>query len=462
MRPPYPHYRDSGVEWLGDVPEHWRDTFVKYCYDIQLGKMLQPEPFGSHEFETPYLKALNVQWHHINIEEPPTMWASDDDLERFGVSQGDLLVCEGGEGGRAAMLDKTLDGWIIQNALHRVRAKSHSENRFLMYWLTALAASGWLEAINNRATIAHFTKEKFGALPLLLPPLSEQRAIAEFLGRETGEIDRLVAKKRLLIERLGEYRTALTTRTVTRGLPPDVASAAGFDPSPRLKSSGVEWLGDVPEDWEVGETQLWFDIVNGGTPASGVAEYWDGDTVWITPDDLGRNSGNWINESRRTITNKGVQNSSAQTNPVGSIILSTRAPIGHIAITAVPAATNQGCRTLVPHPKTDSCFSYYALLSSRPVIQSLGKGSTFTELASTELGSHPIPHPPLDEQRAIAEFLDRETGKIDKLCSRVEIAIERLLEYRAALITAAVTGKIDVRDSVETAARVPGVRGRGV
>ena len=212
---PSPRLKSSGVEWLGDVPEHWRDTFVEYCYDIQLGKMLQPEPFGSHEFETPYLKALNVQWHHINIEEPPTMWASDDDLERFGVRQGDLLVCEGGEGGRAAMLDKTLDGWIIQNALHRVRAKSHSENRFLMYWLTALAASGWLEAINNRATIAHFTKEKFGALPLLLPPLDEQRAIAEFLDRETERIDKLCSRVEIAVERLLEYRAALITAAVT-------------------------------------------------------------------------------------------------------------------------------------------------------------------------------------------------------------------------------------------------------
>lgn len=223
-------------------------------------------------------------------------------------------------------------------------------------------------------------------------------------------------------------------------------------PYPAYRPSGVDWLGEVPEHWQSGPLQRWFAIVNGGTPASSEETYWDGDSVWLTPDDLGQNEGARIHAGRRSITEEGVLNSSARVTPAGSIVLSTRAPIGHLAITEVPSATNQGCRTLVPSNDADSCFAYYALLASRSVLQSLGKGSTFMELTPTDLGGHALPLPPLDEQRAIAAFLDRETERIDALVAKKRQLIERLQEYRTALITRTVT-----RGLPPDAARAAGV-----
>ena len=210
-------------------------------------------------------------------------------------------------------------------------------------------------------------------------------------------------------------------------------------PYARYRDSGVEWLGDVPEHWEVAQLRRRFAVVNGGTPATGIDDYWDGETVWLTPDDLGGNAGCWISEGRRRITKDGVRNSSARVSPVGSVVLSTRAPIGHLAIAAVPAATNQGCRTLVPDLRTDSCFAYYTLFACRSVLQSLGKGSTFMELTPADLAAFAIPMPPPDEQRAIAAFLDRETERVDALVAKKRLLIERLREYRTALITRTVT-----------------------
>ena len=210
-------------------------------------------------------------------------------------------------------------------------------------------------------------------------------------------------------------------------------------PHPRYRSSGVEWLGDVPEHWQEGMLRRWFTIVNGGTPASTEESYWDGETVWLTPDDLGQNEGAWINSGRRTITDEGVHNSSARVSPAGSLVLSTRAPIGHLAITTVPAATNQGCRTLISDRHADSIFGYYMLLASRSVLQSLGKGSTFMELTPIDLGGLQIALPPLSEQRTIAEYLDRETERIDALVAKMRLLIERLKEHRTALITRIVT-----------------------
>ncbi len=161
--------------------------------------------------------------------------------------------------------------------------------------------------------------------------------------------------------------------------------------------------------------------------------------MWLTPDDLGQNTCKSIAASRRSITDHGVRNSSARVCPPGSVVLSTRAPIGHLAITTVPAATNQGCRTLIPNNNVESDFVYYSLLASRPELVMLGKGSTFMELTPSDLGRHHLPIPPLDEQRTIAAYLDSETARIDQLISKQELLIERLGEYRTALITQTVT-----------------------
>ncbi len=139
------------------------------------------------------------------------------------------------------------------------------------------------------------------------------------------------------------------------------------------------------------------EIVNGGTPASTDEACWDGETAWLTPDDLGRNPHKLVGAGRRSLTEYGLANSSATLCPAGSVVISTRAPIGHLAVSTVPAATNQGCRTLVPTEAINCDFAYYSLLASRQVLEALGKGSTFMELTPTDLGSHRIPLPPPSE-----------------------------------------------------------------
>ena len=224
----------------------------------------------------------------------------------------------------------------------------------------------------------------------------------------------------------------------------DPAEVRAWKRYPEYKDSGVEWLGEVPAGWEIQKLKRQFRIVNGGTPASSEATYWDGDITWFTPEDLGRNETKRITSSGRQITREGLQNCSAQMVPCGSIILSTRAPIGHIAVTDVEACTNQGCRSLVPlGTGIATNFSYYVLFASKMILQAKGKGTTFTELSTGDLGSHVVPSLPLPEQHAIATFLDRETARIDALIERKQRFIELLEEKRQALITQAVTKGLD-------------------
>lgn len=208
---------------------------------------------------------------------------------------------------------------------------------------------------------------------------------------------------------------------------------------PLYKPSGVEWLGDVPEHWDTRALRYGFRVVNGGTPASSEEAYWDGEIHWFTPEDLGKNEGRLIAASRRQLTNDGLNNCGARVVDRGSVLVSTRAPIGHVAVTGVDSCCNQGCRFLVPEGPITADFCYYALLASKEVMQSAGKGTTFLELSAGALASHVIPVPSIGEQRDIAAFLDRETARIDMLVAKKRELIERLKEKRTALISRTVT-----------------------
>ncbi|MBM4470620.1 restriction endonuclease subunit S [Rhodococcus hoagii] len=206
--------------------------------------------------------------------------------------------------------------------------------------------------------------------------------------------------------------------------------------------SGVDRLGLLPRTWQAVSLQRLFRIVGGATPKSDVAAFWDGDITWVTPADLGKTNSLSVYESGRTITSAGIDACAAEQLPAGSIVLSVRAPIGTVGIAEVPMATNQGCKGLVGE-SIDSKFVAYQLSVSQSALEAVGRGTTFTELSATDLGAFKVAVPPIQEQTAVAGFLDRETAKIDALIAKQEQLIATLREDRAATITQAVTKGLD-------------------
>jgi type I restriction enzyme S subunit len=180
-------------------------------------------------------------------------------------------------------------------------------------------------------------------------------------------------------------------------------------------------------------------IKNGTTPASGEAEYWDGDVKWATPEDLGKLTTDRITETKRMVTEKAVEESNLSVLPVGAVIISTRAPIGHMAINDVPMAFNQGCRGIIPGEHVHGPFLYYLLKSRAPELNAMANGTTFVELSRDELAAVPVEFPPLESQRRIARFLDEKTARIDGLIKKKRAVLDRLAEKRQTLITRAVT-----------------------
>ena len=236
---PYPKYKPSGVEWLGQTPEHWRVAALRHRYSQCLGKMLDSKRItGRHSL--PYLRNVDVQWDRINIENLPVMDIAPDEYERYTLRRGDLLICEGGEMGRSALWSGELSRCGFQKALHRLRPRNAGQDvpRFMHYALRA-AVKGNAFDDGHLSTIAHLTGEKLRTHRFPFPPVAEQESLVTFLDGELKQIDRSVSRVRRQIELLQEYRTRLIADVVVGKL--DVREAA--TELPDVDSVGVEYDG---------------------------------------------------------------------------------------------------------------------------------------------------------------------------------------------------------------------------
>ena len=436
---PYNEYRDSGVGWLDEIPRHWDVAPVWARYEVALGKMLDARRLTG-EWSGRYLRNVDVQWDAVSIEDLPVMDFTPSERERYLLRPGDLLVCEGGEVGRTAVWSGELDECFYQKAIHRLRPHSSEEvPRFFFFLMYALARQGVFTAGGNPNTIDHLTAVQLRHHRVPFPPATEQASIAAFLDRETAKIDALVTKKERLIELLQEKRTALITRAVTRGL----------DPGVPMKDSGVEWLGEVPKHWGVKRTKFAATLRSGHTPSRQKPEYWQDCTIpWFGLADVWQIRDGHVEEVHQTtekISEVGLANSAATLLPEGTVILSRTASVGFSAILGVDMATTQDFVNWICGPHLQPSYLLYVFRAMKPELRRLTMGSTHQTIYMPDVGGFSTPVPPLAEQDQIITFIRKETTAIDVLFTKVTEAIGHLNELRTALISAAVTGKIDVR-----------------
>lgn len=436
----YPAYRTSQIEWVQKVPADWEECSAKSNFLMQLGKMLQNDLSGLEDIEITYLKALHVNWNRVTTEDLPKMWASPSDLEQYAVSNGDLLVCEGGEVGRAAIIRGLEEPAIIQNALHRVRDTERGDVHYFAYLLKHIADAGWFAILCNKATIAHLTGDKLGASYMPVPTIPEQQQIAAFLDWKTGQIDALVARKKELLEKLKEKRIAVITQAVTQGL----------NPAAPMRDSGIPWLGQVPQHWKVLKMSWVCTSIRDGTHnpperAAGVHRL-----LSVRNVQGGRFA---LLDDDRTMTPEDfAELQRSYTVGEGDIVLAiVGATTGKSAIVGkLENVTVQRSLAILRPDRSaiSSSFLHYVIQS--PVVQTeialtVFKYSAQPGIYLDDVGRLPVVRPPLTEQAAIVASLDTETAKLEALAEKVQSAIDRLTEYRTALITAATTGKIDVR-----------------
>jgi len=206
--------KDSGVEWLGEIPEHWEVKKLKYVGEIVLGKMLTSSDKGNYH-KKKYLRAANLEWLNVNIENVKEMWFSIDELKRLKLIENDLLVSEGGEVGRACIWKNELDDCYIQNSVHKITFNNNHNSYYYLYQFYILGQKGVFESIVNRISIAHLTGEKIKIIDFITPSEQEQTEIVKFIETETNRINTKITKTEKLIELLREYKTALISEVVT-------------------------------------------------------------------------------------------------------------------------------------------------------------------------------------------------------------------------------------------------------
>jgi type I restriction enzyme S subunit len=447
---PYRKYRDSGVAWLGEVPEHWEVKRLKTSAQYRVSNVDKvPSENELLVRLCNYTDVYNNEFIQLQLELMETT-ATPAEIEKFGLRKGDIVITKDSEDWR----DIAVPALVIENSpelvcgyhLAIVRPKpKYFDSFFLFRAFQSCAVNQQFQLASTGVTRYGLPKRAIGEALFPIPPVEEQDHIASFLGRKTERIDILVAKKRTSIEKLKEKRTALISRTVTRGLPPEAALAAGLDPHPKLKPSGVEWLGDVPEHWDAKAIKWETQVQRGASPRPiDDPIYFDdeGEYAWVRISDV-TSAGMYLRSTTQRLSDLG-SSLSVKLNP-GEIFLSIAGSVGKPCITAMKCCIHDGF-VYFPKWKGDKRFLFY-LFECGESYKGLGKLGTQLNLNTDTVGSIIAGFPPTNEQNFICDFLEQETTKIDQLVARIETAIEKLQEYRTALITAAVTGKIDVRES---------------
>lgn len=212
---PNAEMKDSGVEWIGEIPKGWEVSAVKRHYSITLGKMLESVPQSNDATLENYMCASNVKWGGIDTTTNRQMWFSPVEKEEYLLKEGDLLVMEGGSAGTSAIYRGEYAPCYMQNSVNRCRSKDGSLTHFLYYWMFLVYHSGHVESACNRATIMHLTKEKLGRLPFVYAPEEEQASIVSYLDRKCSLIDGVIAEKEELIRELENYKRSLIFEAVT-------------------------------------------------------------------------------------------------------------------------------------------------------------------------------------------------------------------------------------------------------
>lgn len=425
--PEYPDYAYGAYSFGDRHPKHWKTFALKRIFHLVTKKE------GQAHFR---MGLENVEsWSGAFVE-------SETVYEGEGISfeKGDILF-----GKLRPYLAKVYlspkNGEAVGD-FYVFRPRHKCSGRFLQYSLLNRACIDLINSTTFGAKMPRASWDSFSDIVFVLPQAHEQHAIAAFLDRETSKIDELIAEQEKLIELLKEKRQAVISHSVTKGL----------DPNVKMKDSGVEWIGDVPESWTTIKLTYVTKLESGHTPSRSKPEYWvDCDTPWFTLADVSKiRSGNirYVFETSELVSKFGLENSSARLLPKGSVFLSRTASVGYPGIMGVDMATSQDFAVWICGPRLINEFLHYCLLAMKGEFSRLMMGSTHKTIYMPDIEAFRIPLPPVETQSVLVSYLDATLAQYSSVSEAAVNLIELLKERRSAMISAAVTGKIDVRSLV--------------
>jgi len=400
---------------------------LKFHYEIVLGKMLQPKAKTPVDRELPYLRAANILDGRIDADDLKTMWFAPSEIAKYDVKPGDLFILEGGDVGRGAIWDSAIANVGFQNSVHRIRPLPGNSNRFALYWFNHLKSVGYFDLISSKATLAHFTGEKAKETPFPEVDLPTQKRIAEFLDRETARINQLIENRKAFLDLISEKRTALTIQAMDGTI-----LGAGHD--------GEEgWFGHLPRDWPVWRAKFLFregqecsatgeeelltvSHITGVTPRS------DKDVNMFLADTM---------EGYKLVSR-------------GDVVVNTMwAWMGAMGVSPVSGLISPSYGVYTPTVDAFEPNYLDLILRSLPFIAEVNRRSK--GVWSSRLRLYPdafldirLPVPAIEVQQESLNALQTMIHREEQLADLSRQSLDCLREFRSALITAAVTGHIDV------------------
>lgn len=426
--------KNSGIETL--LPPEWKTVRLKHVGRIRYGLGQPPREMDGG---IPFLRATNID--RGRIVRKGLVYVDPEEVpmgrEAF-LRAGEILVVRSGAyTGDSAIVPAEYDGAVA--GYDMVFSTTDADPRYVAYCLLSSAVlTDQIDLARLRAAQPHLNAEDLGACLVSLPPREEQSRLVRLLDSKTADLDEVIETKQRMRDLLREKRQALAMRLVTRGL----------DFYIPLKDSGLSWLGKIPQHWELKPLGYSVDVVGGATPSKENPAFWDGGVPWMSPKDMKPNE---LTDSEDHITKEALAETSLTLiNPPAVLMVIRGMILIHtvpIALTKVAVTINQDLKALLPKPHYSARYLAHLLRAANPallaLIEQAGHGTRCLRTESwTKLR---LPVPPLSEQHAISDLLDDESRDIESAVSKLDEQMAKLHEYRQALITAAVTGKLDVR-----------------
>lgn len=418
--------KDSGIDWIGKIPDEW---------EIEKGKRIFAQ--RNERGNTINLELLSPTQKYGVI--PQTLYEELTTYSAVKLKEGtDLSQLKTVHKGDYCISLRSFQGGFEYSKYEGVVSPAYQifyaiKNIDECYYKYLFKDQTFIAKMNSFTMSLRDGKNisfsDFGNTYIPFPPLSEQTKIAGFLDKKCSEIDSIIEESKNSIEEYKAWKQSVIFEAVT-----------GKNLSCKKKNSGIEWLGEIPETWEVRALKTIFRIFSGTTPKSDRTEYWDGNIKWITPADF-KTEDVYVENGKRNISENGFSDCSLELIPINNLIFSKRAPIGKVCINKNEMCTNQGCLACVKKINLSIKFFYYLLSSLTEYFEVLGSGTTFNEISLTSFSDFKVLFPPLSEQESIAKFLDKKCTQIDSLITEKQSLIKDLAEYKKSLIFEAVTGK---------------------
>ena len=449
MIPTYPERRSSGVESLGEIPSHWTVSALKRTLSEPL-KYGATEPGDESDPESPrYLRITDFDGDG-SLRADTFVSLPEEIARHYYLRDGDVLFARSGATVGKTFLFRNYSGracfagYLIKASTARHRLTPE----FLAYFTRSPAYDAWKDSIFTQATIQNIGADKYARLPICLPPLPEQQRIAAYLDASCAAIGASVAAKRRQLETLESLRSSIINRAVTQGLNPQAA----------MKPSGLDWVNEVPAHWKVQQIKRLCSLVRGQfthRPRNDPALY-DGPYPFIQTGDITA-AGKYIVTHSQTLNELGL--SASKQFPRGTLVMSIAANIGDVAILDFEACFPDSMIGMIPGHKTNLDYLYYLMRSMRGIMLRSAVQSTQLNLNYVRIGTNFTPVPPIQEQAAIAEYLDAKEQESHRITSTIQAQITTLTTYRKSLIHECVTGQrriteAEVRAIQERAAKL--------